>query len=181
MTQADRILIQEKLLGRYLTKFQRQLLEQQLEIETISEYRKRIEIVLLADDGRTQTQICREVGCSPLTVRHWMLMAKSGQGHDWQSQPIGRPKVVNSAYLDRLKELVGKSPKDFGYSFPRWTGQWLSKHLSREFNIEVSARHINRLIEKMDVEDESSAESKPQIGKSQHLTISNLHDRRHAS
>jgi transposase len=170
-------LMQEKLLGRYLTKFQRQLLEQQLKIETIPEYRKRIEIVLLADDGRTQSQICREVGCSALTVRHWMLMAKSGQGHDWQSQPLGRPKIVHSAYLDRLKELLGKSPKEFGYSFDRWTGQWLSKHLSQEFKLEVSARHINRLIEKIEL-DESA---QPRIGKSQNLTISNLHDRRHAS
>jgi transposase len=180
MTQADRFLMQEKLLGRYLTKFQRQLLEQQLSIETIPEYRKRIEIVLLADDGRTQTQICREVGCSPLTVRHWMLMAKSGQGHEWQSQPIGRPKVVNSAYLDRLKELIGKSPKEFGYSFPRWTGQWLSKHLSGEFNIEVSARHINRLIEQIEVEEESIDRVKSQPSKSQHLTISNLPERCHS-
>ncbi len=76
-------------------------------------------------------------------------MAKSGHAHNWQEQPIGRPKIVNAEYLSRLKELVSKSPRDFGYSFPRWTGQWLGKHLSKEFNIEVSARHINRLIKEV--------------------------------
>lgn len=181
MAQDDRLFSQEKWLGRYLTKFQRQLLEKQLENETSAEYRQRIKIMLLADDGRTQTQICREIGCSPLTVRHWILMAKSGQGHDWQSQPLGRPKTVNSEYLERLKELISKSPKEFGYSFPRWTGQWLSKHLSQELNIEVSARHINRLTKEIKVSVSLAKDSDARSSKSTHLTISDLHHRRHAS
>ena len=148
MTQTNQF-SQRKLLGQHLTRFQRQLLENHLETETISEYRQRIEIMLLADEGQTQTQICRVLGCSPLTARHWIFMAKSGHAHNWQEQPIGRPKIVNADYLNRLKELVSKSPRDFGYSFPRWTGQWLGKHLAKEFNIEVSARHINRLIKEV--------------------------------
>lgn len=150
MTQTNQF-TQRKLLGQHLTRFQRQLLENHLETEKIPEYRQRIEIMLLADEGQTQTQICRVLGCSPLTARHWIFMAKSGHAHNWQEQPIGRPKIVNAEYLNRLKELVSKSPRDFGYSFPRWTGQWLGKHLSKEFNIEVSARHINRLIKEIGV------------------------------
>jgi len=143
---------QDKLSIQYLTKKQSQLLENQLKVETISEYRQRIEIMLLADKGKTQTQICRMLNCSPLTARYWIFMAKSGQAHNWQSQPMGRPKIVTSDYLDRLKQLVSLSPKDLGYSFSRWTGHWLSKHLSQEFDILVSARHINRLIEKIEIE-----------------------------
>jgi transposase len=168
-----------KLLGQYLTRFQRQLLQKHLETEIASEYRQRIEIMLLADEGRTQTQICRSLGCSPLTARHWMFMAKSGQAHNWQEQPIGRPKIVNAEYLARLKELVTKSPKDFGYSFPRWTGQWLGKHLAKEFNIEVSARHINRLIKEIEIDLKSaSGEDRPlRQSAGQQIAISDLHDR----
>ena len=115
---------QKQLLGQYLTTFQRQLLEKNLHTETISEYRQRIEIMLLADEGQTQTQICRILSCSPLTARHWIFVAKSGQAHNWQTQPIGRPKIVTSDYLDRLKQLLSASPKDLGYPFSRWTGQW---------------------------------------------------------
>ena len=143
--------MKEPLWSHYLTKFQRQLLEQQLGIESIPEYRQRIEIMLLADEGKTQTQICRTLTCSPLTARHWIFMAKSGQAHNWQSQPIGRPKTVTADYLARLKQLVSTCPKELGYPFCRWTGQWLSKHLCQEFEIEVSARHINRLIEEIEV------------------------------
>jgi transposase len=169
---------QKQLLGRYLTNFQRQLLEKNLKTETSPEYRQRIEIMLLADEGQTQTQICRVLSCSPLTARHWIFMAKSGQAHNWQAQPIGRPKTVTSDYLDRLKQLMSASPRELGYPFSRWTGQWLSKHLSQEFNIEVTARHINRLIEEISadikVADEKMVQVQPE--KSCQLIIADLCD-----
>jgi transposase len=164
---------------KYLTKFQRQLLEKQLKIEIIPEYRQRVEIMLLADDGKTQAQICRTLKCSPLTARHWILMAKSGQAHNWQTQPLGRPKTVTSDYLDRLQKLVSTSPKDLGYPFSRWTGQWLSNHLAREFNIGVSARHINRLIEDLRIEGKLTDPvdlEQHQTTRSHHLVIADLYD-----
>jgi transposase len=180
MTQTNQLFTRGELLGQYLTKFQRRLLEQQLDIEIIPEYRQRIEIMLLADDGQTQTQICRVLGCSPVTARHWILMAKSGHSHNWQEQPIGRPKTINAEYVNRLKELVSKSPKAFDYPFPRWTGQWLSKHLAQEFDIEVSPRHINRLIKEIEVEIKLGADlaqqQSPQLSKSRHLIIADLHE-----
>ncbi len=170
---------QGKIAGRYLTEFQRQLLKKNLKTEQTHEYRQRIEIMLMADEGKTQSQICRILSCSQLTARHWIFVAKSGQAHNWQAQPIGRPKIVTSDYLQRLKELICASPKDLGYPFSRWTGHWLEKHLASEFDIVVSARHINRLIEKIEVEIElvSKPESTPdQSDRSCHLVIADLSD-----
>lgn len=136
--------------SKYLTPFQRKMLEKKLQASDLGEqYRQRLEIMLLADAGKTQTEICQEVGCCHGTARHWILMARTGQAHNWEEQPIGRPKSVNDAYLQRLRELVIQSPRDCGYPFRRWTAGWLSKHLAQEFEIEVSDRHINRLLKKM--------------------------------
>ena len=168
--------IHENSLSKHLTKFQRQLLEKNLQAEIIPEYRQRIEIMLLADVGKTQTQICRTLSCSPLTARHWIFMAKSGQAHNWKDQAIGRPKTVTSDYLNRLKQLMSESPKDLGYPFSRWTGQWLSKHLSQELNIEVTARHVNRLIEEMNdrVRVVETIDTQPQVSKSRQIAIIDL-------
>jgi transposase len=176
MTQLKQF-VQEKVVSHYLTQFQRQLLEKNLTIEQAPEYRQRIEIMLMADEGQTQSQICRTLHCSQLTARHWIFVAKSGQAHNWQAQPIGRPKTVTSDYLQRLKELISASPRDLGYPFSRWTGQWLEKHLSREFNIVVSARHINRLIEKIQPEVRLITEVKSTQDlndRSGHLVIADL-------
>jgi transposase len=133
----------------YLTPFQRKFLLKSLETDLRPEYRRRIEIMLLADVGQSQTQICEALGCAQETARYWIVMAQTGNAHNWGDRPMGRPKTVNEQYLVRLKELVSHSPREYGYSFQRWTAQWLSKHLAKELGITVSSCHINRLLKEM--------------------------------
>lgn len=135
--------------SHYLTPFQRKLLQKSLEEDLHESYRQRIQIMLLADQGKSQTEICQTLGCCAATVRHWMHIARSGMAHQWQDCPIGRPKAVNDEYLDRLKELINQSPRDYGYSFRRWTVNWLNKHLAKELGIELSNRHLHRLLKEM--------------------------------
>jgi transposase len=135
--------------GKYLTAFQRKLLLQNLHKSLLESYRQRIEIMLLADEGKTQRSICQTLGCCAATARHWTHIARTGMAHQWQDCPIGRPKAVNDQYLERLKELINSSPREHGYAFRRWTANWLGKHLAKEFGIEVSDRHIKRLLKQM--------------------------------
>jgi transposase len=135
--------------GRYLTSFQRQLLQKNLQANLSEKNKIRLKIMLLVDEGKTQAEICQELGCSQATARHWMLMARTGQAHHWQSSPIGRPKAASDEYVARLQELVSENPRAFGYGFKRWTANWLSKHLAKEFGIKVSDRHVNRLLKQM--------------------------------
>lgn len=135
--------------GQCLTPFQHKLLLKSLETNLRPEYRRRIEIMLLADAGQSQAQICKALGCSQEMARHWIVMAQTGNAHHWSDRPMGRPKTVNEQYLNRLKELVSHSPREYGYVFHRWTAEWLSKHLAKELGIEVSPQHINRLLKEL--------------------------------
>ena len=45
----------------------------------------------------------------------------------------------------------------YGFSFQRWTANWLSKHLAKELGIEISDRHIKRLLKQLGL----STRSKP--------------------
>ncbi len=135
--------------GLYLKPSQRKLLLKSLKSDMRQEYKRRIEIMLLADMGYSQTQICNSLGCSQETARYWIKMAQSGQALNWENHPMGRPKTINSRYLDRLQELAVSSPKEFGYAFHHWTAGWLSKHLAAELGIEISDRHVSRLLKKM--------------------------------
>ncbi|HAX80505.1 MAG TPA: hypothetical protein DCY88_32895 [Cyanobacteria bacterium UBA11372] len=147
--------------GLYLTPFQRQLLHKSLQTDLRREYRRRIEIMLLADTGQSQTQICETLGCAQETARYWIGMAKAGLAHQWNERLMGRPKAVNEQFLDRLKELASNSPCDYGYPFRRWTAQWLGKHLAKEFGIKVSNCHINRLLKQMGLSTRQKGEGKP--------------------
>ena len=123
---------------KYLSLFQRKLLLENLQKTLPESYRQRIEIMLLADEGKTQREICQILGCCPATARHWTHIARTGMAHQWQDCPIGRPKAVNDQYLKRLKELIKSNPRDHGYCFRRWTANWLGKHLAKELGIEVA-------------------------------------------
>ena len=144
--------------GLCLTAFQRKLLLKSLESDLRLEYRRRIEIMLRTDIGQSQAQICAEVKCSQETARYWISMARSGNAHRWNEQPIGRPKAINEEYVQHLKELVSSSPREYGYPFQRWTGQWLKKHLAKKLGIEISDRHINRILKSMGLGTRSTKE-----------------------
>ncbi|MEH1835053.1 MAG: helix-turn-helix domain-containing protein [Nostoc sp.] len=163
--------------GLYLTAFQRKLLLKSLETDLRPEYRRRIEIMLLADVGQSQTQICEALGCTQETARHWIMIAQTGQAHHWSDRAMGRPKAVNEQYLARLQQLASHSPREYGYPFERWTGQWLSKHLAKEMGIKVSACHINRLLKEMGLstrQTRKTAEKETNNTKNSRITIGNL-------
>ncbi|MFW6296304.1 MAG: helix-turn-helix domain-containing protein [Halothece sp.] len=164
--------------GKYLNQFQRKRLEKALLSEQSELYCQRIQIMLLADEGRSQAEICDILECSQPTARYWIQMARNDQGHNWKESPLGRPKKLNEEHIERLKELVSHSPKEFGYPWERWTANWLSKHLQKEFGVKVTDRHINRLLKQMGL----STRRKPNItekatdsmGESDRIQITNL-------
>ncbi len=135
--------------SKFLTPFQRKALLKNLQNNSQPEYRRRIEIMLLADMGKSQTHICEMIGCSQEMARYWIGVAEAGMAHNWNQRPLGRPKIVNHQYIERLKELVNCSPREYGYAFADWTAQWLSKHLAKELGIQISDRHVNRLLKQM--------------------------------
>jgi transposase len=144
----------------YLTPFQRKLLLKKLYDDALSHLsRQRIKIMILADRGIPQSEICLEVGCCASTARHWIHMARSGMAHLWEDSPRGRPKIVTDAYLERLSELLTHSPRDYKYPFSRWTADWLRKHLAQEFSIEVSLRHFKRLLKQVKESKDSNTAS----------------------
>nr|WP_238361234.1 helix-turn-helix domain-containing protein [Iningainema tapete] len=148
-----------------------------LEGDLRPEYRRRVEIMLLADAGQSQAQICETLLCSPETARYWIAMAQAGLAHNWSARPMGRPKTVNEQYLARLKELASHSPREHGYPFQRWTAQWLSKHLEKELGMKLSSCHINRLLKEMGLSTRPKDNTTEKYSSSQkdiNITIGNL-------
>jgi transposase len=134
---------------RVLSDFQRNQLKKALKSEALSQRRTlRIEIMMHFDAGKTQKEICQILHCSAATARRWIQVAKEGKAHRWHDFYIdGRPPKVSAAYRDRLIELTRcHSPKEFKFAFSKWTAKALQQQLVKEFNLEVSPRHINRML-----------------------------------
>jgi transposase len=142
------------------------------------EHRLRLEIMLRADRGESQNEICAALGCAPGTARFWMKMMELGDIDAWVTVPIGRPQKVSPEYLARLRELVGQSPKNYGYNVERWTALDLRHQLIQESGIAVSDRHINRLLNEMNISSpyrhKGNRSSRLQKSRSAHIKIRDL-------
>ena len=132
--------------GKYLSLSQRQqLLEILTEPNIPSIDRKRIQIILFTDEGKSQGEIRKLLDCTAATASKWILIAESGKIDHWQKYRCGRASKADQSYLDLLRELISKSPRYFGYSFKWWSGLWLAQHLEKEFGVALTPTHINRL------------------------------------
>ncbi|MGF1600581.1 MAG: transposase [Thermosynechococcaceae cyanobacterium] len=141
------------------------------------EHRLRLEIMLRADRGESQKTICAALGCAPGTARFWMKMMQLGEIDAWASAPIGRPQKVSPEYLARLRKLVCHSPKTYGYAAKQWTALYLRQQLIKELGIDVSDRHINRLLNEMHISSpyrHKSSRSAQGKNRSSSITIQDL-------
>lgn len=131
-----------------MTDFQKSLLEKELaNLELSPRDKNRVQIMLLYAQGNSQKQICERLNCSPVMARSWIQIVKSGQSHRWRDFcQDGRPKTLEAHHRDRLIDLVQQSPRSVGFFVDRWSSTALQKQLYKEFNVEVSARHINRVL-----------------------------------
>jgi transposase len=159
--------------GKFLTDFQRKSLLKSLKPELSQRQRSRIEIMLLADSGESQSQICKKLRCSQSTARYWITIAREGKAHNWNNPPIGAPHKVTEQYLNRLEELASQSPRDYGYAFERWTGNWLSKQLAKELGIKISDRRVNQLLKGIRT-DRENAEPVRSRAENSTITINDL-------
>jgi transposase len=132
--------------GIYLTQFQRQMLQENIQKELSNSYRQRLEIILLTDNGKTQAEICRIIGCCASTASRWIQLTKVGMAHNYLDCPVGRPKIVTDEYIELLRELLQNSPRDYGYPFRTWTVSWLLKHINKKMGIEVSKGSLKRVM-----------------------------------
>jgi transposase len=147
--------------GMYLTSFQYQMLRDSLDRDLPAAQRQRLEIVMLTDAGKTQAEICRSLGCSAATASRWMQLTRAGLAHQYLDYPVGRPKVVTEEYIELLRELLDRSPKDYGYPFKTWTVSWLGKHIAKERGITVSHSHLKRVMRESGLSTRKSAQQPP--------------------
>jgi transposase len=160
--------------GTYLTSFQRHLLHENIKKELPTSYKQRLEIILLTDEGKTQAEICRILGCSTATASRWIQLTKAGLAHQYLDCPVGRPKIVTDEYIEFLQRLLKNSPRDYGYPFKTWTISWLGKHLAKEMGIEVSESHLKRVMRDLGLSTRSKVQPEKHTQSGANIFIADL-------
>ena len=96
---------------------------------------RRSHIVLLSDEGLTPQQIAERLHCGDQTVRN-VIRAFEREGLGCLQQKSSRPRHDNSTFttegLQRLHELVHRSPRDFGGHSSLWSLAELAQVCSQQ-------------------------------------------------
>jgi transposase len=85
---------------------------------------RRCQILLASSRGETAAQIGRALGCSDQAVRD-AIRAFDGRGLAALQRRSSRPETIRPAFdaagAERLRELLHRSPRDFGKPTSVWT------------------------------------------------------------
>ena len=86
---------------------------------------RRCQILLASADGQNAYQIARNLGCNPQTVRNAIHNFNQEGLSEALKRGSNRPYTVNRAFDDQgaeaLREMLHKSPREFGKDSSLWT------------------------------------------------------------
>lgn len=134
---------------RFLTLNQKDSLLKALKDNDCSNFIQRILMLLLRNEGKTYQEIAEFLGCSYRTVAYWCV---HGDPEDIESlrdkRTKGNYRKVTEEYMQMLMETIAKDPREFGYSYARWSGDRLAEHLAQLTGINLSGSQIRNILRK---------------------------------
>jgi transposase len=133
----------------FLTSQQLKKLQTALRESESSQFRERILMLLLMNDGKTYREISDFIGCSERTVVYWCV---HGDPDNLESLRDGREQgnyqKATSVYIELLMETIEKAPEELGYEFGRWTTARLATYLAEITGIQLSGEQVRRILHK---------------------------------
>lgn len=133
----------------YLKLEQKERLQKALKEEENAQIRERILILLLLDDGKTQEQIAKFLGCGTKKVSYWCVHGEPDNLESLRDKRMeGNNRKATREYIKMLLEIVDKKPQELGCEFGRWTAGRLATYLEEKTGIKLSSSQVRRILER---------------------------------
>jgi transposase len=133
----------------FLTPEQVTRLQQALKESELPHVRERILIIMLQNDGRTQQEISKFLGCSSRTVAYWCMHGDPDNLETLHNKrEYEHYRKATPEYIELLLKTVEQEPSDLGYGFGRWTAERLATYLTEKIGIELSSSQVRRILKR---------------------------------
>jgi transposase len=114
----------------HLNPKQIEKLQKALREEGKAKIREKILILLLLNDGKTQSKLADFLGCSLNKVSYWCLKGDPDNLESLIDERMKRNhKKATNKYIEILLKTIEKYPHKLGDNFGRWTAQRLATYL----------------------------------------------------
>jgi transposase len=115
-----------------------------------SDQARRLLALALVMEGSTRTAAARSAGMDRQTLRDWVTRynAEGVEGLRDRPRP-GRPGQLSAAQLAELARLVEAGPDIAVHGVVRWRCVDLQAQIKQRFEVEISERHVGRLLKRL--------------------------------
>ena len=109
--------------------------------------KRRVQTVLLREKGWIHREIAEALGCESVTVgrvlKRWQEHGEAGLV---DRREDNGPLKVDEDHLQCLREILGNTPRDYGWARPTWTLESLVLTVKRLIGISVSPSTMSRAL-----------------------------------
>jgi transposase len=111
---------------------------------------RRLLALALVLDGSTRTAAARSAGMDRQTLRDWVIRYNEEGMDGLRDRPRpGRPPQLDDAQLAELARLVEDGPDFNLHRVVRWRCIDLQAEIKARFDVEVSERHVGRILKQL--------------------------------
>ena len=112
--------------------------------------RRRMEGARLLRQGRSQSEVARELGVHRQSVSRWAReLEQSGVRGLRQARRTGRPPKLSSAQLRDLERALKRGPEAFGFASGLWTAARVRDLIEYRTGVRYHEDHVWRLLRKL--------------------------------
>ena len=126
---------------------------------TSQQLAQRVRIILLADEGKTHSQISQELGISIDMARLWrnrwssfarLPLSELSVSERLEDAPRpGKPSGLSSEQVCQIVALACEAPEQAGRPISQWTGREIADEIISQKIVEtISPRHAQRILKK---------------------------------
>ena len=115
-----------------------------------SDQARRLLALALVLEGSSRTEAARAAGMDRQTLRDWVVRFNDEGVDGLRDRPRpGRPAQLDATQLAELARLVEDGPDIAVHGVVRWRCADLQAQIKQRFDVEVSERHVGRLLKRL--------------------------------
>ena len=115
-----------------------------------SDQARRLLALALVMEGSTRTVAARSAGMDRQTLRDWVIRYNDEGVEGLRDRPrSGRPGQLSQEQLAELARLVEAGPDIDVHGVVRWRCVDLQAQIKQRFEVEISERHVGRLLKRL--------------------------------
>jgi len=108
---------------------------------------RRLETVLLNDDGYTSGEIAHRIGSSRQKVSLWLkTFSESGIEGLYEGHRSGRPSALSADEIETLCGIIDSGPVAYGLDTGVWTSPLIRDVIVEEFGVKYHEGHVRKLL-----------------------------------